>query len=224
MRLLLAEDETGMREAICDVLTYQQYEVTAAADGIRALELARNGQFDGILLDVMMPGMDGLTVLRALRRQGDQTPVLLLTARSGIEDRVEGLDAGADDYLPKPFAMDELLARIRAIVRRPQLAVQSLCVADLRLDEAAGMLICGNRSEPLSRLELQLMTFLMRNSGSYFSAEILLDRVWGIDSNAGIETVWVYISYLRKKLKTLGAHAEICSRRGVGYALERKKQ
>lgn len=223
MKLLLAEDENGMREAITDVLMYQHFDVTAVSDGLQALALAQNEPFDGILLDIMMPGMDGLSVLRALRNQGIPTPILLLTARSEIEDCVAGLDAGADDYLPKPFAMNELLARVRAMIRRPQLAVQHPSVEDLELDEAAGKLICGNRSETLSRLELQLIAFLIRNSGIYFTAETLLDRVWGIDSDAEIGTVWVYISYLRKKLKTLGAHVEIRSRRGVGYTLERSK-
>lgn len=223
MRLLLAEDEEGMREAITDVLRYQQYEVVSVPDGEAALALAQRDPFDGLLLDIMMPGMDGLTVLRTLRRQGNPTPVLLLTARSGVEDRVEGLDAGADDYLPKPFAMTELLARIRAMTRRPVLASKHLSVGKLQLDETSCRLICEDRTESLSRLEMDLMAFLMQNKGIYFPAETLLDRVWGMDSNAEIGTVWVYISYLRKKLKSLGADVEICSRRGVGYALERSR-
>lgn len=223
MRLLLAEDEAGMREAIADVLQYHQYEVVSVPDGMTALALAQNEHFDGLLLDIMMPGLDGLSVLRTLRRQGNPTPVLLLTAKSEIEDRVEGLDAGADDYLPKPFAMKELLARVRAMTRRPMLVSKKLSSGNLQLDEEAGKLICNGRSEILSRLELDLMTLLMQNTGIYFSGDTLLDRVWGIDSNAEIGTVWVYISYLRKKLKALGADVEICSRRGVGYALERSR-
>lgn len=223
MKLLLAEDDNTMREAISDVLTFQQYEVTAVSDGLQALALARRQQFDGILLNVTMPGMDGLSVLRALRQQGNPTPIMLVTAHSDIEDRVAGLDAGADDYVIKPFAMAELLARIRAMLRRPQLTMQQLSIGDLQLDENTGKLMFGAQAEALSRLEFQLMAFLMRNSGIYFRAEILLDRVWGIDSHAEIGTVWVYISYLRKKLKALGADVEILSRRGMGYALERSK-
>ena len=136
---------------------------------------------------------------------------------------MEGLDAGADDYLPKPFAMKELLARVRAMTRRPMLVSMKLSLGNLQLDEEAGKLICNGRSEILSRLEQDLMTLLMQNTGIYFSGDTLLDRVWGIDSNAEIGTVWVYISYLRKKLKALGADVEICSRRGVGYALERSR-
>ncbi len=219
MKLLLAEDEDAMRMAITDVLAFNQYEVTAVSDGEEALEMAQGNQYDGLLLDIMMPKLDGISVLKTIRKCGNQVPVILLTARGEVEDRVRGLDAGADDYLPKPFAMTELLARIRAMSRRPQLATQCLSVGNVVLDEARGQLICGNASESLSRIEIDLLSYLVRNRGIYFSAEALLDKVWGIDSDAGIGTVWVYISYLRKKLVSVGANAEIRSRRGIGYTI-----
>lgn len=221
MRLLVAEDEAAMLDAIVDVLTYHHYEVETAANGLAALNTACRERFDGLLLDIMMPGMDGISVLRALRAKGDPTPVLLLSARGEVDDRVAGLDAGADDYLPKPFAMTELLARIRAMIRRPVLASARLSLGHVQLDEGTGTLICGGRSEPLSRLEMSLMALLMRNSGIYFSAETLLERVWDMDSDVEVGTVWVYISYLRKKLTALDADIAIRSRRGIGYTLER---
>ncbi len=220
MKLLLAEDEDAMRMAITDVLAFNQYEVTAVSDGEEALEMAQSNHYDGLLLDIMMPKLDGISVLKTIRKCGDPVPVILLTARCEVKDRVRGLDAGADDYLPKPFAMTELLARIRAMSRRPQLAAQHLSVGNIILDETKGQLICGDASETLSRMEIDLLTYLVRNRGIYFSAESLLDRVWGIDSDAGIGSVWVYISYLRKKLASVGANAEIRSRRGIGYTIE----
>lgn len=221
MKLLLVDDGTVLVDVIADVLARQQYEVVKACNGPEALALARRERFDGMLMDVMLPGMDGLAVLRTLRSQGDPTPVMLLSSRCDIDDRVTGLDAGADDYLPKPFDMTELLARIRAMTRRPHLAVQRLSLGQVWLDEESSTLYCRNRSVPLSHLEMNLLSLLMRNSGIYFSAESLLEKVWGPDRDAEIGTVWVYISYLRKKLSTLNADIAIRSRRGVGYTLER---
>ncbi len=221
MKLLLVDDGTVLVDVIADVLARQQYEVIKAPNGVDAIMLSRKERFDGMLMDVMLPGMDGLEVVRTLRSQGDPTPVMLVSSQNDIDARVTGLDAGADDYLPKPFDMTELLARIRAMTRRPHLAVQRLSLGQVWLDEESSTLRCNNRSEPLSHLEMNLIALLMRNSGIYFSAEALLEKVWGPDRNAEVGTVWVYISYLRKKLSALNANIAIRSRRGVGYTLER---
>ena len=221
MKLLLAEDEIAMSEAVVDILNYHKYSVDAVYDGEDALYYARSQRYDGIILDVMMPKLDGLSVLRQLRRENNATPVLLLTARSEVEDRIGGLDAGADDYLPKPFVMGELLARVRAMLRRQESYMPDvLRVGNVELDPSRFMLLVGGESVSLSRLEYQLMELFMRNPGLTFPAEALLERVWGCNSDAEVGSVWVYISYLRKKLTTLGANVELRSRRGLGYSLE----
>lgn len=221
MRILLAEDEVAMSEAVVDILDYHHYAVDAVYNGADALDYARSQNYDGIILDIMMPRMDGIEVLRRLRSEGNRTPVLLLTAKGEVEDRIRGLDAGADDYLPKPFAMGELLARLRAMLRRRESYVPDVLeLGNVALDPARFELRCGGRVQSLSKLEYQIMELLMRNPGMTFSAETLLERVWGCDSDAGVGAVWVYISYLRKKLAALGADVEIASRRGLGYSLE----
>ena len=221
MRILLAEDEVAMSEAVVDILDYHHYAVDAVYNGADALDYARSQNYDGIILDIMMPRMDGIEVLRRLRSDGNRTPVLLLTAKGEVEDRIRGLDAGADDYLPKPFAMGELLARLRAMLRRRESYVPDVLeLGNVALDPARFELRCGGRVQSLSKLEYQIMELLMRNPGMTFSAETLLERVWGCDSDAGVGAVWVYISYLRKKLAALGADVEIASRRGLGYSLE----
>lgn len=221
MRILLAEDEVAMSEAVVDILDYHHYAVDAVYNGADALDYARSQNYDGIILDIMMPRMDGIEVLRRLRSEGNRTPVLLLTAKGEVEDRIRGLDAGADDYLPKPFAMGELLARLRAMLRRRERYVPDVLeLGNVALDPARFELRCGGRVQSLSKLEYQIMELLMRNPGMTFSAETLLERVWGCDSDAGVGAVWVYISYLRKKLTALGADVEIASRRGLGYSLE----
>lgn len=221
MRILLAEDEVAMSEAVVDILDYHHYAVDAVYNGADALDYARSQNYDGIILDIMMPRMDGIEVLRRLRSEGNRTPVLLLTAKGEVEDRIRGLDAGADDYLPKPFAMGELLARLRAMLRRRESYVPDVLeLGNVALDPARFELRCGGRVQSLSKLEYQIMELLMRNPGMTFSAEVLLERVWGCDSDAGVGAVWVYISYLRKKLTALGADVEIASRRGLGYSLE----
>ena len=221
MRILLAEDEVAMSEAVVDILDYHHYALDAVYNGADALDYARSQNYDGIILDIMMPRMDGIEVLRRLRSEGNRTPVLLLTAKGEVEDRIRGLDAGADDYLPKPFAMGELLARLRAMLRRRESYVPDVQeLGNVALDPARFELRCGGRVQSLSKLEYQIMELLMRNPGMTFSAETLLERVWGCDSDAGVGAVWVYISYLRKKLTALGADLEIASRRGLGYSLE----
>ena len=218
MRLL---DEIAMSEAVVDILNYHKYSVDAVYDGEDALYYARSQSYDGIILDVMMPKLDGLSVLRQLRRENNITPVLLLTARAEVEDRIGGLDAGADDYLPKPFAMGELLARVRAMLRRRENYMPDVLRAgNVELDASRFMLSVGGNAVQLSRLEYQLMELFMRNPGITFPAEALLERIWGGNSEAEVGSVWVYISYLRKKLSALRANVEIRSRRGLGYSLE----
>ena len=221
MKLLYAEDETAMSEAVTDILEYHHYTVDAVYDGRDALNYARAEHYDGIILDVMMPKMDGFTVLKTLREEGNTTPVLLLTAKAEVEDRIAGLDLGADDYLPKPFATGELLARVRAMLRRrEEFTPDVLTCGDLSLNTANGELRCGENSVLLPNLEFRLMELLMSNRGICLSTEDMLVKVWGYDTDADIGIVWVYLSYLRKKLASLGSAVQIRVRRGVGYTLE----
>ena len=221
MRLLYAEDEPAMSEAVVDILEYHNYNVDAVSNGADALAYAREGIYDGIILDVMMPVKDGFSVLRELREEGIRTPVLLLTARAEIEDRITGLDLGADDYLPKPFAMGELLARVRAMLRRrEEFTPDVLVCGDLRLNTANGELACGENVQILPKLEYKLMELLMRNQGICISTEDILTKIWGYDTDSDIGVVWVYISYLRKRLTAIGSKVEIKVRRSVGYLLE----
>lgn len=224
MKLLYAEDEQAMSEAVTDILTYHKYIVDAVCNGKDALEYALADNYDGMILDIMMPEMSGIEVLRELRKKGCRTPILLLTAKSQVEDKIEGLDAGADDYLPKPFEMGELLARIRAMLRRrEEFTPDILTCGNLSLNMQSSQLSCGNRSFTLPRLEYRLMEQLMLNQGIYLSSDELMAKVWGYDSDAEIGAVWVYISYLRKRLVALGANAEIKVKRGTGYTLEETK-
>ena len=221
MKLLYAEDEPAMSEAVVDILEYHNYSVDAVYDGADALAYARSEDYDGIILDVMMPRLSGLEVLRTLRSEGCRTPVLLLTAKSEVEDRIEGLDAGADDYLPKPFAMGELLARVRAMLRRrEEFTPNLLTCGDLRLNQQTAELSCGSASLVLPKLEYKLMELLMLNQGRCLSTEDMLVKVWGYETEADVGVVWVYLSYLRKRLSALGSRVEIRARRGVGYMLE----
>ena len=221
MRLLLAEDEEAMAEAVIDFLEYHHYEVDWANNGTDALEHARMGIYDVLVLDIMMPGMDGITVLRTLRGEGNTTPVLLLTARGEIRDKVIGFESGSDDYLTKPFALEELRVRVEALTRRGQTYQgERTAIGNLVLDRSGCALRAGEKTCPLSHREYQLAELFMRNPHIYFSADTLLDRVWGMDADVEYGTVWVHISGLRKKLETLGADVEIRSKRGVGYALE----
>lgn len=221
MRLLYAEDEPAMAEAVTDILTYHHYTVDAVADGEEALAHAELVRYDGIILDIMMPKIDGLEVLRRLRRAGCKTPVLLLTAKTEIEDRIEGLDSGADDYLPKPFAMGELLARVRAMLRRrEEFTPDILRCGNLSLNLQSYELSGDGQSFILPKLEYQIMELLMLNQGIYLSKEDILVKVWGYDTDAEIGIVWVYLSYLRKRLTALKANVEIRARRNIGYTLE----
>lgn len=221
MKLLYAEDELSMSEAVVDILTYHKYLVDAVYDGEEALAYAQAEQYDGIILDIMMPKMDGLEVLKRLRSSGCTTPVLLLTAKSEVEDQIVGLDSGADDYLPKPFSMNLLLARVRAMLRRrEQFTPNILTCGNISLNQQSYELSCGDQSMVLPKLEYQLMELFMLNKGIYLSTEELLCKTWGYDSKAEHGTVWVYISYLRKKLAALHANVTIRLKRNVGYTLE----
>ena len=224
MKLLFAEDERGLSEAIVDVLCFHNYQVDAVYDGADALDYARAERYDGIILDIMMPRMSGTEVLETLRKEGCTVPVLLLTAKNELEDRVLGLDLGADDYLAKPFHMDELLARLRAMLRRREnFTPDVLSFGDLSLDPRSCTLRCGGNAEALGKLEYQLMETLMLNRGVYLSTEELLTKVWGYETDAELGSVWVYISYLRKRLAALDSEVEVRAKRGVGYTLEMKK-
>ncbi len=221
MLILLAEDEEAMAEAIAEYLSFHRITVDWAPDGPEALEAARQKAYDVLVLDIMMPGMDGVSVLRQLRSEGNGAPALFLTAKNALRDKVEGFQAGSDDYLTKPFAMEELLLRIQALGRRGKtLQPPQLTVGDTVLDENAYALRVGEKTCSLNHREYQLMEHFMRHPRIYFSADRLLDRVWGMDSAFEQGTVWVHVSYLRKKLESLGAHVTITSKRGIGYALE----
>ncbi len=223
MRILFAEDDRDLNRAVCALLTRSGYQVDPVFDGEEALDYARAEAYDGIVLDWMMPRLDGVETLRTLRSEGIRVPCLLLTARDAIEDRITGLDAGADDYLPKPFDAQELLARIRAMLRRRDAFIPDvISFADLSLDKNTGDLSCGNRTVRLSGKLLQLMVQFMENPRYLFSVQQLMDKVWGWESEAEVNVVWVNISTLRKKLSELGTEAEIHVQRGTGYSLEKK--
>ncbi len=221
MRILLAEDDRDLCRAVKALLERSGYTVDAVDNGADALDYAADTAYDGIVLDWMMPELDGVEALRRMRGQGISVPCLLLTARDAVEDRVTGLDAGADDYLPKPFDAGELLARVRAMLRRRDSYVPDLVTCgDLTLDKGSCELRCGAQGIRLTGKLYQLMALFMENPGVLFSVQQLMDRVWSWDAEAGINVVWVNISQLRKKLSELGTRAEIRVHRGVGYSLE----
>lgn len=221
MRLLLAEDEKELSKALCAILKHNNYSVDAVFNGQDALDYGLCENYDGIILDIMMPKKNGLEVLRELRAQGVSTPVLMLTAKAEVEDRIMGLDLGADDYLTKPFSMGELLARIRAITRRKsEFSPNLLTSGNLSLNRETFELSVGGNSLRLGNKEFQMMEMLMSNPGRLISTEQFMERIWGYETEAEINVVWVYISYLRKKLLNLGAKLEIKAVRGVGYTLE----
>ena len=223
MRLLYAEDEPAMAEAVTDILTYHKYMVDTVDNGQDALEYALDEDYDGIILDIMMPRMDGLTVLTKLRASGKRTPVLLLTAKAEVADRIEGLDLGADDYLPKPFVMEELLARVRAMLRRRESFMPTVLEAgDLRLNPSDITLSCKGKTVELQNREYQLMEALMKNPGICQSADSLVVSAWGYDTDADVNSVRVYLSGLRKRLAELDSGVEIVSRRNIGYSLSWK--
>ena len=221
MRLLYAEDEKSLARAVSTILIKNNYSVDVVYDGESALDYLDTGNYDGAILDVMMPKKNGIEVLKELRSRGDSTPVLLLTAKAEIDDRVTGLDSGANDYLTKPFDMKELLARIRAMTRKLSVqADKTLTVGRVTLDCASYDLTGPEGCYKLAGKEFQMMEMLMRNPRKLVSTETFMDRIWGYESEADLNIVWVYISTLRKKLKAIGADVEIKAQRGVGYYLE----
>ena len=224
MRLLLAEDEKELSDALCEVLRHNHYSVDAVYRGTDALAYLEAENYDGAILDIMMPGMDGITVLKTIRQKGIQVPVLMLTAKTEVDDRVLGLDLGADDYLGKPFAMKELLARLRAITRRQAgISENLLRMGNITLNRQSFVLASRTGSFRLANREYQMMELLKRNPGQTISAERFLEKIWGYDSEAQSNVVWVYISYLRKKLSALDADVKIRASRNQGYFLEEEK-
>ena len=221
MRLLFAEDEKSLSRAITAILKKNHYEVDAVYDGEEALAYLECGTYDGAILDIMMPKKDGLTVLKEIRRQGINTPVLMLTAKAEIDDRVLGLDSGANDYLAKPFAAPELLARIRAMTRTQMTQnTSSLSFGNLSLNQTSFELSSPSGSYQLTNKEFQLLELLMANPGQVISSDRLFEKIWGYESDADPSVIWVYISYLRKKLTALNASVRIRAIRNAGYRLE----
>lgn len=223
MRILVAEDEKSLARALVKLLCANSFSADAVHDGCEALDYIGTGCYDAVILDVMMPGKDGLEVLSELRRKGNGIPVLLLTARSEVEDRVKGLDFGANYYLTKPFDSRELVAALRAITRKTERQDSVLILGNTSLDRASHELsVCGE-SVRLANREFQIMEMLMENPGRLISAERFMEVIWGFDSDAEISVVWTYISYLRKKLSGLGADITVRAHRNSGYSLEAKE-
>ena len=219
MKILLAEDTRDMNHVLTAALTHEGYDVDSAFDGEEALDFVRTNGYDAMVLDIMMPKKDGLQVLKELREENIVTPVLLLTAKAEVDDRVNGLDAGADDYLTKPFAMKELLARVRAMTRRKtEYAAKKLQYGDFSLDDEKFELSCEN-SVRLSVKEFELLQALILNQNHEVSTEYLLEHVWDGAEEAGPDTVWLYISYLRGKLRSVASNVEIEGERGSSFRL-----
>ena len=221
MRILIAEDDPKLRKSLVHIFEHNHYAVDSVDNGMDALEFASTDAYDGLILDIMMPGMDGVTLLKKLRSNGITTPTLFLTARTEIHQRIEGLDAGADDYLPKPFATQELLARVRAMLRRKDNFTPDLLqVGRLTLNRSTYELQCGDQILSLSGKEFQLIEMLMRHPGQILTAEQLITHIWGWDTNVDTSVVWVHISNIRKKLDALSAPVSIRFVRNAGYLLE----
>jgi two-component system response regulator MprA len=219
MKILVVDDERAVRESLRRALALEGYEVDLAADGEDALEQVHRAEPDALILDVLMPGVDGLEVSRRLRRSGSKVPILMLTARDAIENRVEGLDAGADDYVTKPFALEELLARVRALLRRATGAEDMLRFADLELDPSTRQVTRGGEPIELTRTEFALLELLMLNPRQVLTRSVIFERVWGYDFGYASNSLDVYIGYLRRKTEAGGRARVIQTVRGVGYAL-----
>ena len=221
MRILIAEDDARLLKSLVHIFELNHYSVDGVDNGADAFDFAASDEYDGLILDVMMPELDGVTVLKRLRAKGITTPALFLTARAEIDQRIEGLDAGADDYLPKPFATGELLARVRAMIRRKdQFVPDLLTFGALSLNRSTYELIYEDRSRTLSGKEFQVMEMLMQNANRIVTAEQLITHIWGWDTQVDMSVVWVHISNIRKKTDALGAGVVIKSVRNAGYILE----
>lgn len=224
MKILLVDDERGLTDALSAILKQNKYSVDCAYDGENGLDMALSGVYDLIILDVMMPRLDGFSVLKILRDNKLDVPVLLLTAKSEVSDKISGLNLGADDYLTKPFNTDELLARIKALLRRKEkFTGDVLSFSDVSLDRDTFELICEDRKIALGKKEFQILEMLMLNSGKSINKEKFIEKIWGYDTEAEYNTIEVYVSFLRKKLMAVGAKTEIKSIRGIGYTLGDKK-
>ena len=225
MRLLLAEDDKELSNSIVRILKFNEYIVDQAFDGQEALDCIEYVDYDLVILDVMMPKMDGITVVKKLREKGNNVPVLMLTALADTDDKVNGLDSGADDYLTKPFVIKELMARIRALARRSDKNIlETTKIGDLELDKNNFEIKYLDKSERLTAKEFKLMELLIKNQNMLISTEKIMEEIWDLDSDAEINVVWVFISALRKKLSSIGANYEIKAVRGVGYRLEAKNE
>lgn len=222
MRLLLAEDERALSRVLVTIFEKNGYSADPVYNGQDALDYLRSGDYDGAVLDIMMPGLDGISVLRRLRSEGNEVPVLMLTAKAEVDDRVLGLDSGANDYLTKPFDTKELLARVRAMTRTQPSADTKLRLGSVTLDRSTFELASPAGSFRLANKEYQMMEMFMSNPRRVIPTERFLEKIWGFDSEAGVNVVWVYISYLRKKLAALKADVEIRASRNAGYSLEEK--
>ena len=221
IRLLLAEDEKTLSNSLVTILKHNNYSVDSVYNGEDEIDYIDTGVYDGAILEIMMPKIDGITVLKTIRAGDNKMPVLLLTAKSDVDDKVLGLDAGADDYLTKPFVTKELLARIRAMTRRQaELTDNSLSFGDLKLDRVSFELSSPSGKLPLTAKEFQIMESFMNHPSQIISAERLMEKIWGFDSDSEINVVWTYISYLRKKLKLLQSGVTIKAVRNIGYTLE----
>ena len=223
MKILLAEDERSMSNALKAILTKNNYSVDAVYDGEEAASYALACEYDVIIMDIMMPKMNGIDALKEIRKKGCTVPVIMLTAKSEVDDKVMGLDSGANDYLTKPFATKELLARLRALTRTPQVATDNnLRVGNLTLDRGTFELYTPSGKYRLAGKEFQMIELLMATPGMLISTERFMDKIWGVDSEADISVVWTYISFLRKKLAALEADVQINAKRNAGYTLEAK--
>lgn len=221
MKILYAEDERAMSDAVAEILRHKNYIVDTVYDGEEAMDYIMSEKYDGIILDVMMPKMSGVDVLSAMRSMGMSTPVMLLTAKGEVADKVEGLNAGADDYLAKPFAMPELIARVGALVRRTgEIVPDELALGNITLNRSSYELSSECGAIRLSKKEYLMMEMLMKSKDRPIATESFMTRIWGYDSEAEMSVVWVYISYLRKKLSALNANIQISALRGRGYVLE----
>ena len=219
MKILLAEDTRDLNRAVSVLLTHEGYEVDSAYDGVEAFDLILKTGYDAIILDIMMPGMDGISVLREVRNKKIMTPVMLLTAKADVDDRVAGLDAGADDYVPKPFAMKELLVRVRALIRRGgDYTSDIIKFADLTLNGSDLSLSSGNTVR-LSIKEYELMRELMANAGTPLTTEALIERVWKNEEGSSEDTVWLYIAYLKNKLRAVASPVAILGEKGGSFSL-----
>ena len=222
MKLLLVEDERDLSRAIKEILVYSKYEVDTAFDGLEALDYVAQYSYDLIIMDVMMPKMNGIESLKRIRAQNIDTPIIMLTAKSELDDKVEGLDSGADDYLTKPFQVKELLARIRALTRRKAEIVNVTSLGNITFNSDNSTMSNGDKVVNLTRKEFSLMEYFLRNKNKYITSEKIFDDVWSSDTDAYITVVWVFISTLRRKLASIDANIIIDAKRGNGYTLKEK--